>query len=398
MCVFRASTVLLIAAGTGLVLHAYTYGVLCWVLFGGIARKRKFRTSWPSPCNKTPGRPRFREDGTFKIVQFTDIHMQCYPSSVYESLETINNVLNTECPDFVAYTGDVCEVTFRSCSTASNQALMMDLVVDPSEFRGIPWAMTYGNWDRWPDAFWTGPQLNDFFVNGTYDYKYNLNKAPPPDLRNGDSVFDIEVPSHDGTSAAVLYFLDTMANEACNVPGKDSGTGCLDSTQVAWYDKMSEKYRQQRQGQPLPAVAFFHVPISEYIDAWNGPDSVGYLNEETNVTYDGISCAREDGSFFKHAKANGDVLAMTCGHDHNNNFHAKYQGISLMYGQKTGFGSYGPDFGDHPGVDGARVIQLSQREGAVEMETWIRTNDGRKITQTHIDQQPIMQRSCNYGS
>lgn len=382
-----------------LVLHAYWYGDACSALFGGSTRKHQRRQLLPGNCPRLPeGPPRFRDDGTFTIVQFTDLHLQCFPPSIMETVTTVNSVLNAECPDFVAYTGDVCEVSTRSCTTASNQALMMDIAVDPSEYRGIPWAMTYGNWDRKPDAHWTGSELNDFLISG--EYKHNFNRRPQDGV-DGDSVFHVLVMSN-GTSAdledtpnAVMYFMDTMANEGClGTPG----TGCLHESQVAWYNTTSAALREKNGGRSLPAVALFHIPLPEYITAWNS-GAKGDLDEPLGTSGQGISCVISSGGFAQAAAANGDVLAMTCGHDHDNDFHGVYQGISMMYGRKGGFGSYGPPdtWGHRPASEGARVIQLRRKEGRIEMESWIRLNDGRKIVQTQAVA-ALTQSECFHGS
>ena len=70
----------------------------------------------------------------------------------------------------------------------------------------------------------------------------------------------------------------------------------------------------------------------------------------------------------KALKAAG-VTALYSGHDHNNNFYGTLDGIRLGYGQKTGYGSYGPP----PGIQkGARVLLLREGEQPGKGETWIR--------------------------
>ena len=34
---------------------------------------------------------------------------------------------------------------------------------------------------------------------------------------------------------------------------------------------------------------------------------------------------------------------VSVGHDHNNDYYGKYDGITLGYGRKTGYSCYGPD-------------------------------------------------------
>merc|ERR1711972_1109103 len=71
------------------------------------------------------------------------------------------------------------------------------------------------------------------------------------------------------------------------------------------------------------------------------------------------------------------------GHDHDNDYHVNYQGINVMYGRKTGFGSYGPpnSWGTFPEKDGARVIQFRRdaQSGNISVVTWIRLKDGTKL-------------------
>ena len=48
---------------------------------------------------------------------------------------------------------------------------------------------------------------------------------------------------------------------------------------------------------------------------------------------------------------------MSCGHDHNNDYSGIYKDIELIYGRKTGYGSYGPnDF-----LNGATVFSLKEK-------------------------------------
>merc|ERR1740130_2487913 len=58
----------------------------------------------------------------------------------------------------------------------------------------------------------------------------------------------------------------------------------------------------------------------------------------------------------------------------------------MMYGRKSGFGSYGPpkEWGSFPSKDGARVIQLRRNatSGELSVATWIRLMDGTVLTET----------------
>ena len=50
------------------------------------------------------------------------------------------------------------------------------------------------------------------------------------------------------------------------------------------------------------------------------------------------------------------MKAIFCGHDHNSDYSGFYKDIELIYGRKTGFGSYGPKYVQR----GATVIKLKE--------------------------------------
>jgi hypothetical protein len=58
---------------------------------------------------------------------------------------------------------------------------------------------------------------------------------------------------------------------------------------------------------------------------------------------------------FAALKEQRTVEWVSAGHDHNNDYYGKYQGINLAYGRKTGFGSYGPA----NITNGARVFEVT---------------------------------------
>lgn len=70
------------------------------------------------------------------------------------------------------------------------------------------------------------------------------------------------------------------------------------------------------------------------------------------------------------------INAIYSGHDHNNDYSGKLEGVRVAYGRKSGYGSYGPPAG---WLRGARVIELRQGQGAAASATWIRGEDGSKI-------------------
>ena len=73
------------------------------------------------------------------------------------------------------------------------------------------------------------------------------------------------VPVYGSTGekpAALLYCLDS--NDYPEV-AKDYGTyDWIHFDQIEWYRAQSARYTRENGGKPLPALAFFHIPLPEY--------------------------------------------------------------------------------------------------------------------------------------
>ena len=144
-------------------------------------------------------------------------------------------------------------------------------------------------------------------------------------------------------------------------PMKDvDGYNWFTFDQIAWYRNQSAAYTAANNGQPLPAVAFFHIPLPEYNEA----------AEDENAILRGTrmerACAPKINSgMFTAMKESGDVMATFVGHDHDNDYAVMWKGILLAYGRYTG----GNTVYNHL-PNGARVIELN--EGTRTFTSWIR--------------------------
>lgn len=296
------------------------------------------------------GKPlQFHPDGKFKIVQFTDVHFR--PSNPYSSVavECMNNVLDAERPDLVVFTGDVVY------GPPARQALLT--AMQPCIDRGIPFAVTFGNHDDEQDL--SREQL--FSILNTLPGNLTDTVANLTGVTN----YTLELHSSKNPSqvAALLYVLDT--NSYCNLPTA-KGYGGVAPDQVAWYGRTSRAYTASNSGTPLPAVAFFHIPLNEHNTAARDEDGmlIGIRREEA------CSPSLNSGLFSEMLHC-GDVMATFVGHDHVNDYAVAHKGILFAYGRYTG----GPTvYCDIPGGPGARVIEML--EGQRGFNTWIRTASG----------------------
>ena len=118
--------------------------------------------------------------------------------------------------------------------------------------------------------------------------------------------------------------------------------------------------------EPLPALAFFHIPLPEFNQIWDLQECYGHKFEP-------VCCPLLNSGFFAALHEAGDVLGVFVGHDHINDFQGELYGIRLCFGRGSGFNTYGREGFKH----GARIIRLTQGEHA--FETWLRLEGGEVV-------------------
>lgn len=286
---------------------------------------------------------RFNEEGKFKIVQFTDTHFEYNTPQSDTVLTIIQTVINEEKPDLVVITGDVV------CSKETREAWLQltRAFVDAK----VPWAITLGNHDH-------EYALSNREIIALIDtLPYCLTSNGPEDI-SGSGNYILPVLSAENESiAALLYFFDS---NAYSFDKKVSTYDWIKFDQIAWYRAQSKAFTKQNNGNPYPALGFFHIPLPEYNDVRYDSITVGSNIEEP--------CPPTINSgFFNAMLEMKDIMGTFVGHDHDNNYIGCLHNICLAYGCKTGLNSYG-DL-----EKGARVIVM--QEGERKFDTWIRSID-----------------------
>ena len=82
------------------------------------------------------------------------------------------------------------------------------------------------------------------------------------------------------------------------------------------------------------SYVFCHIPFREYFDAKNKDLAVGNQDEE-------VCAGKINTGVFARLNFNTKTRAVYCGHDHENDFTAKYGNIILNYGRCGGYNTYG---------------------------------------------------------
>ncbi len=292
---------------------------------------------------------KFNASGKFKIVQFTDVHFKYGNPASDIALERIKEVLDAEAPDFVIFTGDV--IYGRPADLGMSAVLQV--VAD----RKIPFGVVYGNHDD------EQGMSRDELLKVIRKMPYNLTSKA--DGVSGVTNFILPVKSSDGNrNALILYCLDSHSYSSVKGIG---GYDFLKSDQIEWYRKNSQEFATANGGNPVPALAFFHIPLPEYNQAAADENAilVGTRMEK--------ACAPAlNSGMFTAMKQQKDVVAVFVGHDHDNDYVVGWKGILLGYGRYTGGNTV---YNDLP--NGARVIEMT--EGKRSVDTWVRLENGQVV-------------------
>lgn len=294
----------------------------------------------------------FKSDGLFRIVQLTDLHITNEGDEDRKTLSLVEKILEWEKPDLAVLTGDIIEG--KRCEDPAKSWLA---AVRPLERRGIPWAAVFGNHDD------EGSLTRSDLMRLQRSCEHCLSEYGPEDIPGvGNYTLSIWNNPSD-TIGAALYLLDS------NSYARDGleGYGWIEKEQIEWYLSTAEHIADQAQALhpdngPVPALAFFHIPLPEYDDVWNIGNCKGEKNEAV------CPPSINTGMFEAFDKA-GDVMGVFVGHEHINDYEGDLNGIRLCYGRGGGYGTYGKK-----GFrKGARIIEISS--GVREFKSWVRLDD-----------------------
>lgn len=290
-----------------------------------------------SPAILASSELRFRSDGTFTIVQFTDTHWSATPATS-NTVAMMRRVLDIEKPDLVVLTGDIVEL--------DPSAAWPDITAPMIE-RRIPWAVTPGNHD----------DRDQMAALAIHDYLHCISKPGPEELGWGNMVRYV-LPHAGDQPAATLYFLDANTHPAIAGTG---GHGGFRFDQVAALRQMAATVAVETSNAPLPTLAFLHVPLREFLEIRNPGQYIGH-------TPGGFFGPTLNSGMFSAMRETSRIQGIFVGHDHECDFAGPLAGICLTYGRVSGFDR------QNEFKNGGRVIRI--REGREGFESWIRCHDG----------------------
>ncbi|VVB16112.1 unnamed protein product [Arabis nemorensis] len=338
---------------------------------------------------RSPDLPlRFRDDGTFKILQVADMHYgmgsitRCRDvlDSEFEYCSDLNTtrflrrMIESEKPDLIAFTGDNI---FGASTTDAAESLLQ--AIGPAIEYGIPWAAILGNHDHESalnrEELMIFLSLMDFSVS-QINPPFSFDRAEIGAMRSIDGFGNYRLRVYGAPGSVLsnstvfdLFFLDSGDRET--VQGRRT-YGWIKESQLSWLQDASQQGHNQNVGNfpgIPPALAFFHIPILEVRDLWYTP-FIGQFQE-------GVACSIVQSGVLKTFVSMGNVKAAFIGHDHINDFCGNLKGVWFCYGGGFGYHAYGrPNWHRR-----ARVIEAKLGKGqntwtGVELiKTWKRLDD-----------------------
>lgn len=292
---------------------------------------------------------KYNDNGTidnsdFKIIATTDIHTDEDYSLNDKSLQMLINQIRDEKPDLVVLTGDCIQSKFQQIE-AVEFAQMMEKI-------GVYWVYVFGNHEARDEK-----EFHKYLLmKSLSDYPHCLSKFGDPNLF-GYGNFIVNVMNSETELKQSLVFMDSGRDiiekymDRDGVPAEmKNGYDYIKPDQIKWYtDEMNELRKNYGKA---PNLLYLHIPIKEYEEVFTLNDEGKYVpTGKAEILYGGmfesVGCSPFNSGLFEAMKKNG-AQGIFCGHDHVNDWAAKYDGILLVYNQMGSYNAY--NLGNYNGV------------------------------------------------
>ena len=305
----------------------------------------------------------FNNDGNFRIMQVADLQDDMLLNGAVK--EFLKEALVQEQPDLIVLTGD--NISGGSCRTDMlkswdklNCEIAIGQFMDIFEEYGAPVAMVFGNHDN--ENKLSKEELFDIYEE--YDCFIGIDEG---DALYGCGTYNLPIYSSKDSSkmAYNLWMIDSNTYDA-----ELGGYDYVHDDQVQWYVDKSNELKAANGGKPVPSMMFQHIIVKEIFDLIESGENIeGSLLHQDGKDYvfkEGVLKAgylkeypcppTRQGKQFPAIQAQGDVVAMFFGHDHNNSFEVAYGDIDLVATPGFTFNSYGNE------DRGVRIIDINEED------------------------------------
>jgi len=193
----------------------------------------------------------FRPDKAFKVVVFADMHFGESNDKGQDALLLQRNVLDSERPDLVVFTGDLVSGWRGHKKRGWMEQNMRTILAYPNS-QGYPHAIALGNHDAEANLDRAGVLREDRAISGDLSY----SRIGPDDI-TGASNYYIDVYSgvsgHEDRVDLRLWFFDSMSR-GCE--GNSSSWGCVGRDTISWYSDLNTELVPVDQ-----QIAFVHMCV-----------------------------------------------------------------------------------------------------------------------------------------
>ncbi len=319
----------------------------------------------------------------WKVLQFTDMHLAETNKGNLGNDRTIKmfiETIETERPDFVAFTGDII-TSFRGRARAIQLCEMMEKL-------GVYWAYCLGNHEG--DAFYKMPRKE--LMELVEKYPHCLTDASVKKTAAGEEVwgygnFVVNLLGANNKVVQSMIFMDSgdaiSKEDAEKFDVKKGSYDYLKDSQKVWYEEEVRKVTNDLTN-GVKTMLFIHIPLVEqrnmkYVslsnleegwtadaagDGYTYLDGVYTKDHDGNVVglvaiadgwyaakgtanYEGVCSSEHNNGMYDLMKSlRAGVNGLFCGHDHVNNsvlYEAAGEGetpVYLCYGVCGGYATY----------------------------------------------------------
>lgn len=290
----------------------------------------------------------FVTDEDFTVMQLTDIHIGGGFLSIKKDTMALNAVaamITAEKPDLVVVTGDITYPVPFQAGTFNNK-LSAKLFADLMEQLGVYWCLAFGNHDTEAYSYYTREQISEIYSDEKYEHC--LYQTGPEEV-DGSGNYIVKVENTKGEITQGLIMLDSHSYVDGDWFGALWKYDTIHENQVEWYEQELKNLQSENNGVMPKSLAFFHIALPEYREAWyeyrdNGYSDTGNVKyiygkagEKGDIVYSSNSY---NFGFFDKALELGSTQGIFCGHDHLNNFAVDYKGIQLTYSYSIDYLAY----------------------------------------------------------
>lgn len=295
----------------------------------------------------------------FKILVTTDLHLWDDMELINKSLEMLARHIEAEKPDLILFTGDVVLTDHQQVDCIQFGRFMEKI--------GIYWAYVFGNHEAREEKEYH----KYLMLKNLISFPHCLSKFGDPSLF-GYGNFFINILSSKTSIQQSIVMLDTGRNTSPkhNIEnGAPAELKCYDflkKDQIDWY-KRNIQALESEYGK-FKSIMAMHIALCEYEKVMKLDENGDYVpTGEAEILYGGmyesIGCSEFNSGMFDAIKELGSTQAVIVGHDHINDFCAKYDGVYLVYAQYDGYNTYtmGSNFGwdEKDWMQGVTMVDLT---------------------------------------